>query len=220
MPWRTSNFYDYSPSVDEIALRKSITRYSDTFKSILANSRDNFFDATKDRADNIPDAENSNVSAESDKSDSGSTSSSNSTGQGQTEERVTKDRAENIPDAENSNVTAESDKSVSGSTSVSNSTGQGQTEERVPTASSSNSTGQGQNEERVPTVVAGDRSRRQTLRPMLSAYCNSFTFLQRFYNRKYKMSDTFTKQLLSRVDKNHQKDRNLEVHPGCIVIER
>ena len=108
MPWRASNFYDYSPSVDEIAFRKSLTRDSDTFKSILANSRDNFYDAAKDRADNIPDAENSNVTAESDKSVSGSTSSSNSTGQGQTEERV--------PTA-----------------SSSNSTGQGQTEERVPT---------------------------------------------------------------------------------------
>jgi hypothetical protein len=136
-----SNFYDYIPAVDEIAYRKSLTRDSDTFKSILTKSRDFFFDATEDRADNIP-------------------------------------------DAENSNVTAESDKSVSGSTSSSNSTGQGQTEERVPTASSSNSTGQGQNEERVPTVVADDRSQRQTPRPMLSAYCNSFTFLQRFYNRK------------------------------------
>ena len=163
MPWRSFNFYDYSPSVDEIAYHKSLTRDLDTFKSILANSRDNFFDATKDRANNIP-------------------------------------------DAENSNVTAESDKSVSGSTSSSNSTGQGQTEERVPTASSCNSTGQGQNEERVPTVVADDRSQRQTPRPMLSAYCNSFTFLQRFYNRKYQISDTFTKQLLSRIDKNYQKD--------------
>ena len=66
-----------------------------------------FLMKTEDRADNNPDAENSNVTAESVKSVSGSTSSSNSTGQGQTEERV--------PTA-----------------SSSNSTGQGQTEERVP----------------------------------------------------------------------------------------
>ena len=104
-----SNFYNYIPAVDEIAYRKSLTRDLDTFKSILTKSGENVFDATKDRADNIPDAENSNVSAESDKSDSGSTSSSNSTGQGQTEERV--------PTA-----------------SSSNSTGQGQTAgKRVPT---------------------------------------------------------------------------------------
>ncbi len=42
MPWRASNFYDFSPAVDEIAFRKSLTRDSDTFKSILADSRDIF----------------------------------------------------------------------------------------------------------------------------------------------------------------------------------
>ncbi len=46
---------------------------------------------------------------------------------------------------------------------------------------------------------------------MLSAYCNSFTFLQRFYNRKYQISHPFTKQLLSRLDNDYQKDRNQEV---------
>ncbi len=73
--------------------------------SILANSWDNFFDATEDRANNIPDAENSNVTAESDKSVSGLTSSSNSTGQGQTEERV--------PTASSSNTCSPRSKSLS-----------------------------------------------------------------------------------------------------------
>ena len=38
-PWRSSNLYDYVPSEDKVAYRKSLTRDSNTFKSIQASAR-------------------------------------------------------------------------------------------------------------------------------------------------------------------------------------
>ena len=41
-PWRSSNLYDYVPSEDKVAYRKSLTRDSNTFKSIEASARRSF----------------------------------------------------------------------------------------------------------------------------------------------------------------------------------
>ena len=87
----------------------------------------------------------------------------------------------------------------------------GQSANKPADANSSNNHVQDSDKSTSDSSTSSKKTRGQGQGPMLSAYCNSFTFLQRFREEEYKISAKFTKQLLSRPDIGYQKERNKEV---------